>query len=270
MAVGRWPPRRAAFEHRAAVVGADRDDAARRAAALAGDAPPGRGARAAAPGASGSCSPARARSAPGWAAGCTRRSRCSPRRSTRSARSSIDELDGCSGPGDGRRRSDADRWYAAGAVRRRGGAVPAAGVARGAARTSWPATRSASSPPPTSPACCRWTTPAALVAARGRLMQGCRRAGRWSPSDDRGRGRLAAPGRTVAIAAVNGPPRWSSPATATRWPPALDGAARAGAPRLRVSHAFHSPLVEPMLDAFRARSPPPSSTAHRRSRWSRP
>ena len=52
--------------------------------------PPRRSSRAATPARASwrSCSPARARSAPAWAASCTRRSRCSPRPWTRSARPS--------------------------------------------------------------------------------------------------------------------------------------------------------------------------------------
>ena len=78
---------RTAFEHRAAVVG-DRAEvlAGLRALARAGRPRRGRGE----PSRAGprSCSPARARSGSAWARSCTRGSRCSPRRSTRSWRSS--------------------------------------------------------------------------------------------------------------------------------------------------------------------------------------
>ena len=125
-------------EHRAVVVGRRPRRAARAACdALADGRPPGvvTGARRPTRPGSRSCSPARARSAPAWAASCTTRSRSSPRRSTRS----------CAAPrpaprpaaarravrasGTRRRAAGPDRVHPAGAVRGRGGAVPAAGVA---------------------------------------------------------------------------------------------------------------------------------------------
>ena len=146
-----------------------------------------------------SCSPARAPAARHGPRAATHASRSSPTRSTRSA-PHLDPHLGLAAARRHVRRDDArparteTDVHPARAVRPRGRALPAAGVAAASGPTTCSATRSASWPPPTSPACSSLAgrrragrRPRPADAAR------CRPAARWSPSArHRGRGRAAA------------------------------------------------------------------------------
>ena len=94
-----------------------------------------------------------------------------------------------------------------------------------------------------------------LVAARGRLMQALPRSGVMAAvSAEEGRIREAMAGleAAVSIAALNGRDEVAISGSAPGVEAVLTRLAEAGirGQRLRVSHAFHSPLVEPMLDEF--------------------
>ena len=98
-----------------------------------------------------------------WAGSCTRRTRCSPRPTTRSCGILlVQSLDRTrwTRPGTRSPRCSRSRWRCSG--------WSSPGVC---GRTSWLGTRSVSSPPRTSPACWSLADAARVVAARGRLMQ---------------------------------------------------------------------------------------------------
>ncbi|MEX5636087.1 type I polyketide synthase [Parafrankia sp. FMc2] len=103
---------------------------------------------------------------------------------------------------------------------------------------------------------------AALVVARGRLMGGLPAGGGMlavNAAEAEVTGLLAAfdadtPGGAVDVAAVNGPTAVVLSGPAETLDRVADAAASRGwkTNRLRVSHAFHSALMEPMLPAFAA------------------
>ena len=149
---------------------------------------------------------------------------------------------------------DADGHRAARAVRGRGRAVPAAGVLGRDARTSLPGTRSARSPPRTSPGCCPWRTPRAGRRARPADAGAARRRRDGRPrTRPRTRSPRCCPTR-CRIAAVNGPlgRGLGRRGRRARRSPRGSPSRAARRTRLTVSHAFHSPLMDPMLDEFRA------------------
>ncbi|MFE4062049.1 beta-ketoacyl synthase N-terminal-like domain-containing protein, partial [Streptomyces sp. NPDC059096] len=93
----------------------------------------------------------------------------------------------------------------------------------------------------------------ALVAARGRLMQALPEGGAMTAIEATVAEVLPYLTRNVSIAAVNGP----SSVVISGSEEAVESIAEVfrdqerRVSRLRVSHAFHSPLMEPMLEAFR-------------------
>ncbi|MEW1720431.1 type I polyketide synthase, partial [Streptomyces sp. NPDC093109] len=100
------------------------------------------------------------------------------------------------------------------------------------------------------------TDAAALVTARGRLMQALPGGGAMvavQAAEDEVAPLLAGDTGAVSIAAVNGPSAVVLAGEEARVEEiaALLAARGHRTKLLRVSHAFHSPLMEPMLDAFR-------------------
>ena len=95
-----------------------------------------------------------------------------------------------------------------------------------------------------------------LVVARGRLMQRLPRAGKMlavrAGADDVAH--LVEPDPSLAVAAVNGPSELvlSGAADSVDRAAAVLRETGVSVRELTVSHAFHSPLMEPMLEEFRA------------------
>jgi acyl transferase domain-containing protein len=93
-----------------------------------------------------------------------------------------------------------------------------------------------------------------LVAERGRLMQGLPPGAMAAvmASEDTVRDLIAAKKIALSIAAINGPQATvvSGPAAAVRELTRIFEARGVRSTALSVSHAFHSALMEPMLDAF--------------------
>ncbi|HEY5808070.1 MAG TPA: beta-ketoacyl synthase N-terminal-like domain-containing protein, partial [Povalibacter sp.] len=94
-----------------------------------------------------------------------------------------------------------------------------------------------------------------LIAERARLMQAEPAGGRMvavRANEEQVRAAIAPFARTVALAAINGPQSVVISGVADQVAKVVAGLAAEGVAtkELKVSHAFHSPLMEPMLDRF--------------------
>ena len=197
---------RAAFEHRAVVIGADRGELlAGLAAAGRGRAGGQRGGRDGGPaGADGVRVP---RPGGQWAGMGARLLESSPvfaaaRRRARGALAAAGGLVACAdvlaGRATGSAAAGPGRRGAARAVRGDGGAGRVVAVARGRARARWSAIRRARSPPPAWPGCLSLEDAARVVAVRSQALRALAGRGRWP------RSRLAPDAGRAPAAAVAG------------------------------------------------------------------